>query len=210
MVKAPGRFRLKLAAGAIGVDEAGRGPLAGPVVVAAVILPARFPLQGLTDSKLLTPDQRERHAARIKAKALWSVSVIDHLQIDRLNILWASMLGMEQAVEDLRLQLGETDAEVLIDGDRVPTGLLGKATAVVKGDSKYGCIAAASILAKTHRDALMREMSALYPQYGFDSHFGYSTPEHFEALRTHGPCPIHRRSFAPVREAEQPCLIFGP
>ena len=125
------------------------------------------------------------------------------------------MLGMELAVAELCKGEVPGPSEpsgyaVYVDGDRVPNALKGRAEAIVKGDGKYACIAAASILAKTHRDQLMRDMALVYPQYGFDSHFGYSTPEHFEALRTHGPCPIHRRTFAPVREAEQPCLIFAP
>ncbi len=205
MPKAKGPRRLKHFPGAIGVDEAGRGPLAGPVVVAAVMLPKGFVCRGLGDSKQLTPEQRDEQAVRIKESAKWSVIEIDHVQIDRLNILWASMLGMEQAVQALA-----TEGVVYIDGDRVPHGLAERGIAVVKGDGKYACIAAASILAKTHRDQLMRELALIYPEYGFDSHFGYSTPEHFEALRAHGPCPIHRRSFAPVRDAEQPCLIFAP
>lgn len=197
--------RIKHLPGVIGVDEAGRGPLAGPVVVAAVVLPERFPCKGLNDSKILTADQREEQAIRIKAKARFAIVTVDVQTVDRLNVLWASMLGMEQAVAELGM-----DAAIYVDGDRVPTNLLGRAEAIIKGDGKLACIAAASILAKTHRDQLMREMAALYPQYGFDNHFGYSTPEHFEALRTHGPCPIHRRSFAPVRDAEQPCLTFEP
>lgn len=206
MAPAPRRKRLKHFPGAIGVDEAGRGPLAGPVVVAAVILPERFKITGLNDSKILTPDQREEQAERIKSKARWSVVAISVAEIDRLNILWASMVGMERAVE----ALGACEAPVYVDGNRVPDHLTGRAEAIIKGDGRIACIAAASIIAKTHRDALMRELALEYPQYGFDSHFGYSTPEHFEALRTHGPCPLHRRSFAPVREAEQPCLIFAP
>ena len=202
-----GRKRLQHVPGAIGVDEAGRGPLAGPVVVAAVILPAGFVCKGLNDSKQLTREEREEQAARIKKGARWSVVEIDHREIDRLNILWATMLGMHRAV----LMLSGLDPEVIyIDGNRVPRELEGRAEAVIKGDGKYACIAAASIIAKTHRDQLMREMAVTYPQYGFDSHYGYCTPEHFAALKEHGPCAIHRRSFAPVMEAEQPCLIFAP
>jgi len=197
--------RLKHFPDAIGVDEAGRGPLAGPVVVSAVSLPKNFKIKGLGDSKVLSREDREEQAARIKATAKYSIVAITVAEIDRLNILWATMLGMERAVAEL----GDAIA-VYIDGDRVPRALTGRAEAVVKGDGKIACIAAASILAKTYRDDLMRDYANEYPLYGFVSHFGYSAPEHFEALRTHGPCPIHRRSFAPVREAEQPCLIFAP
>lgn len=206
MVPVPLRKRLKHFPHAIGVDEAGRGPLAGPVVVAAVILPERFLIRGLNDSKVLTPDQREEQAVRIKSKARWSVVAISVQEIDRLNILWATMLGMVRAVE----ALDDTSAQIYVDGNRVPEELNGRAEAVIQGDGRVACIAAASIIAKTHRDALMRELAKEYPLYGFESHFGYSTPEHFEALRTHGPCALHRRTFAPVREAEQPCLIFAP
>lgn len=205
MPTAARRKRLKHIPGAIGVDEAGRGPLAGPVVVAAVILPEKFAIKGLNDSKLLTPDQREEQAERIKLKAKWAIVAVEPDEIDRLNILWATMAGMARAVQ----MIGE-QAAIYVDGDRLPHELVGKAEAVVKGDGRIACIAAASILAKTHRDALMREYALQYPEYGFESHFGYSTPGHFEALRTHGPCPLHRRSFAPVRESEQPCLIFAP
>jgi ribonuclease HII len=200
------RKKLKHLPGAIGVDEAGRGPLAGPVVVAAVVIPKGFSCAGLNDSKLLSAQQREEQAQRIKEACRWSVVCVDAQEIDRLNILWSTMAGMERAVE----ALAESDAAVFIDGDRVPHALFGRAEALVGGDRRLACIAAASILAKTHRDALMREYALQYPQYGFGTNFGYSTPDHFEALRLHGPCPLHRRSFAPVREAEQPCLIFAP
>lgn len=190
--------------GAVGVDEAGRGPLAGPVVVAAVLLPDSFDLKGLNDSKKLSPAQREDQEKRIKAEAVWSIECADPAEIDRLNILWATMAAMERAVAAVP---GEFD-KVLVDGDRVPKRLSSVGRAVVKGDGKIACIAAASILAKTHRDRLMREMALVYPEYGFDRHFGYPTPEHLEALRRFGPCPIHRRSFAPMRAEEQPCLTF--
>jgi len=180
--------------GAVGLDEAGRGPLAGPVAAAAVILPEGFELSGVDDSKKLTPAQREAAADRIRSECRWAVVFVDVEVIDRINILWASMLAMEQALA----QLGGEPTNVFVDGDRVPRGLVGRAEAVVGGDAKYACIAAASILAKVDRDALMREYAAEYPGYGFERHFGYGTPEHLAALREHGPCPIHRRSFAPV------------
>jgi ribonuclease HII len=190
---------------AIGVDEAGRGPLAGPVVVAAVILPDAFDLTGLNDSKKVAPARRTALEERIKSEAKWHIELAGPDEIDRLNILWATMAAMERAVAAISSE-GEI---VLIDGDRVPRGLSSRGRAVIKGDGKIACIAAASILAKTHRDRLMVEMALIYPQYGFENHFGYPTPEHLEALRVHGPCAIHRRSFAPLRVEVQPCLDFG-
>jgi ribonuclease HII len=185
---------LEHAPNAVGVDEAGRGPLAGPVVVAAVVLPDSFDLKGLNDSKKLAPLRREALEVRIKAEAVWVVEEADQAEIDRKNILWATMAAMERAVA----ALPEAYREVLIDGDRVPRALAFRGRAIVKGDGKIACIAAASILAKTHRDRLMRAMALLYPEYGFERHCGYPTPEHLEALEKFGPCPIHRRSFAPV------------
>jgi ribonuclease HII len=195
--------RLKSIPGAAGVDEAGRGPLAGPVVVAAVILPLRFKLAGINDSKQLAPAEREMQAERIKASARFCVVEVGHQEIDELNILWATMAGMERAIAGL----DAVPDSIYVDGNRLPPGLAATARAVIGGDGIIACIAAASILAKTHRDATMRNLALQYPEYGFDSHFGYPTPGHLEALRRHGPCPIHRRSFAPVREALQPCLI---
>ena len=183
--------------GAAGLDEAGRGPLAGPVTAAVVILPDGFDLSGIDDSKKLTAGQREALALRIRAECHWAVASVGIAVIDRINILWASMLAMEQA-------LARLDAEptgVFVDGDRVPRGLTGRAEAVVGGDAKYACIAAASILAKVDRDARMRAYANEYPAYGFERHYGYGTPEHLAALKEHGPCPIHRRSFAPVGAA---------
>lgn len=194
---------LRHARGSIGVDEAGRGPLAGPVVVAAVLLPDRFTIKGLDDSKKLTPEQRETQAERIKARARYAVVRIETDEIESLNILWATMRGMELAVAELGL-----DAPILVDGNQTPRGLIGRAQPVIKGDSRYACIAAASILAKTTRDAIMRSYALDYPAYGFDRHFGYATPDHLEAIREHGPCPIHRLSFAPFKESEQLCLTF--
>ena len=182
-----------------GVDEAGRGPLAGPVVVAAVVFaPGRTPINGLNDSKQLDADRRDVLAIRIRERALaWHVAVIDVDTIDRLNIFHATMLGMRQCVEAVR----HTADLARIDGNVVPKGLCCPGEAWVGGDARCRSIMAASILAKTHRDALMVEMHARFPQYGFDQHKGYSTPQHLAALAEHGPCPEHRRSFAPVRGA---------
>ncbi len=184
--------------GAAGLDEAGRGPLAGPVTAAAVILPDGFDLRGINDSKQLKPAQREELASRIRSECIYAVISLDHQVVDELNILWASMRAMEHALAQLR----RAPTSIYVDGDRVPKALVGRAEAVVRGDGKYACIAAASILAKTTRDAEMTAMAETYPQYGFERHFGYPTPEHLAALREHGPCPIHRRSFAPVSGAQ--------
>ncbi len=179
-----------------GVDEAGRGPLAGPVVAAAVILDELHPIKGLADSKVLTPLRRERLFDEIRAKALCCcIAEASAAEIDALNILQATMLAMRRAVEGLRLK----PARVLVDGNRIPT-LKVPAEAIVKGDAKVKAISAASILAKVHRDRLCIALHEAHPQYGFDGHKGYPTPEHLAALRTHGACPQHRRSFAPVRE----------
>lgn len=180
-----------------GVDEAGRGPLAGPVVAAAVILDELKPIRGLKDSKLLTPATRERLYDEIRAKALCcSVAEASVEEIDTLNILHATMLAMRRAVEGLRLKPGK----VLVDGNRLPV-LKVAAEAIVKGDAKVKAISAASILAKVHRDRLCLALHEEHPQYGFDGHKGYATAEHLAALRAHGACVHHRRSFAPVREA---------
>jgi len=179
-----------------GVDEAGRGPLAGPVVAAAVILDELKPIRGLKDSKVLTALKRERLFDEIHAKALClSIAQASVEEIDTLNILQATMLAMKRAVEGLRLRPNK----VLVDGNRLPQ-LRIQAEAVVGGDAKIKSISAASILAKVHRDRLCLELHREHPQYGFDGHKGYSTPEHLAALRAHGACPHHRRSFAPVRE----------
>jgi len=179
-----------------GVDEAGRGPLAGPVVAAAVILDELKPIRGLKDSKVLTALKRERLFEEIHAKALClSIAQASVEEIDRLNILQATMLAMKRAIEGLRLR----PSKVLIDGNQLPR-LRIQAEAVIGGDAKIKSISAASILAKVHRDRLCVELHREHPQYGFDGHKGYCTPEHLEALRTHGACPHHRRSFAPVRE----------
>jgi ribonuclease HII len=180
-----------------GVDEAGRGPLAGPVYAAAVILaPGKRAPAGIADSKTLSASRRERLAAVIKRKALaWSVAWASVEEIDRLNILQASLLAMRRAVETLAI----APDEVLLDGMHCPA-LAVPARAIVDGDAKIKVIAAASILAKTERDSEMYRLHERFPQYGFDEHKGYPTPEHLEALRRHGVCEIYRRSFAPVRE----------
>lgn len=188
-----------------GVDEAGRGPLAGPVVAAAVLLPRNFDLPGLTDSKQMLRSARETAAVNIKAHCDWSIIVASVEEIDQNNILNATLSAMKRAVESLD---GEPEG-ALIDGNRPPAGLRIPVECIVKGDAKFLEIAAASVLAKTHRDALMIELAAQYPRYGFDRHFGYPTPEHLSALKKYGPCPAHRTSFAPVRRIiEQPCLDF--
>ena len=180
-----------------GVDEAGRGPLAGPVVAAAVILDQRRPIRGLNDSKLLTPRKREQLYVEIHAKALcFCIAQASVAEIDEINILQATMLAMRRAVEGLRLRPNK----VLVDGNRLPT-LRVAAEAIIGGDAKVKSISAASILAKVHRDRLCQELHLEHPQYGFDGHKGYSTPEHLAALKAHGACPHHRRSFAPVRAA---------
>jgi ribonuclease HII len=177
-----------------GVDEAGRGPLAGPVVAAAVILDERKPILGLADSKVLTARRREQLFDEIRAKALCcSVADASVEEIDSINILQATLLAMRRAVEGLRLK----PTLVLVDGNRLPT--LGmRAEAIVKGDSKVAAISAASILAKVTRDRWCVEMDVQYPQYGFARHKGYGTAEHLLALQTHGACPQHRKTFSPV------------
>ncbi|WP_298432199.1 ribonuclease HII [Ottowia sp.] len=179
-----------------GVDEAGRGPLAGPVVAAAVILHERHPIKGLADSKRLTALRREKLFDQICDKALCcSIALASVEEIDRLNILQATLLAMRRAVEGLRL----APALVLVDGNRLPV-LPMRAEAVVGGDARVAAISAASILAKVHRDRWCREIDATWPQYGFATHKGYGTAAHLAALRTHGVCEHHRRSFAPVAE----------
>ena len=177
-----------------GVDEAGRGPLAGPVYAAAVVLGEKK-VRGLKDSKLLSAERREALEILIRERALaWSVAQASVEEIDRLNILQASLLAMQRAVAALGMQ----PDEAWIDGNRCPV-LPFPARAIVDGDRLHKVISAASILAKTARDAEMRRWHEQYPQYGFDRHKGYGTPEHLERLEQHGPCPIHRRSFLPVQ-----------
>jgi ribonuclease HII len=175
-----------------GVDEAGRGPLAGPVYAAAVILDPARRINGLADSKILTPERREVLAARIKERATaWSVAFATVEEIDRFNIFHASMLAMRRAVQGLAIP----PSEAIIDGNSCPPGLGCPARAIVDGDASERPISAASILAKTARDAEMTALHDRYPQYGFDKHKGYATAEHLEALGRVGPCEIHRRSF---------------
>lgn len=176
------------------MDEAGRGPLAGPVVAAAVILDERKPILGLADSKVLTARRREQLFDEIRAKALCcSVAQASVEEIDTINILQATLLAMRRAVEGLRLK----PVLVLVDGNRLPT-LSMRAEAIVKGDSKVAAISAASILAKVTRDRWCVELDVQYPQYGFAQHKGYGTAEHLLALQTHGACPQHRKTFSPV------------
>ncbi|MBU0499609.1 MAG: ribonuclease HII [Gammaproteobacteria bacterium] len=179
-----------------GVDEAGRGPLVGAVVAAAVILDPERPIAGLADSKKLSEKRREALALEIRCKALaWSLGRADVAEIDRLNILHATMLAMRRAIEGLQPAPGL----VLVDGNRVPAGLMMAAEARVGGDASLAAISAASILAKTARDAEMRELDRVYPGYGFAAHKGYPTRQHLEALDRFGITPQHRRSFGPVR-----------
>jgi ribonuclease HII len=179
-----------------GVDEAGRGPLVGNVVAAAVILDKDNPVTGLADSKKLSAGRREKLAGLIRESAIaWSVISIDAREIDRINILQATMLAMKRAVE----QLAVVPHHVFIDGNRCPDVQL-PVTAVVKGDTRVAEISAASILAKVERDAQMMALHEVYPQYGFDKHKGYPTATHMEALAQYGPCPEHRQSYRPVRQ----------
>jgi ribonuclease HII len=178
-----------------GVDEAGRGPIAGPVYAAAVILDPARRVNGLADSKVLSAERRDVLAGRIKERAIaWAVAQASVDEIDRINILRAALLAMRRAVEALKIQ----PHEAWVDGQMCPD-LACQARAIVDGDAKHKMISAASILAKTARDAEMRTLHERYPQYGFDQHKGYSTPEHLALLRRHGPCEVHRRSFDPVR-----------
>ena len=180
-----------------GVDEAGRGPLAGPVVAAAVILDDLAPIKGLADSKKLTPARRERLYDEIRAKALCcSIAQASVEEIDRLNILQATMLAMQRAVQGLRLK----PHKVLVDGNRLPAFDM-LAEAIVSGDALVPAISAASILAKVTRDRLLVELHQQHPAYGFDRHKGYGTAQHMQALQAHGALDIHRRSFAPVARA---------
>jgi ribonuclease HII len=180
-----------------GVDEAGRGPLAGPVFAAAVILDPDRPIVGLRDSKTLSARRREGLADAIRRNALaWSVASAGVDEIDTLNILQATMLAMRRAVEGLSV----APTEVLVDGTHCPR-VKYSVRAIVKGDRDVAAISAASILAKTARDALLCELDAQYPHYGFAQHKGYGTSAHLAALLRHGPCPVHRRTFAPVAQA---------
>ncbi len=186
-----------------GVDEAGRGPLAGPVVVAAVILPARAGFSGLDDSKRLSADKREALFPLIQQQAIaFAIVVVEVEEIERVNILTATLNGMKRAVDELDPQPTLT----MVDGNRAPE-LACEVRTIIEGDHWVPSISAASILAKVTRDRMMDEWHREYPQYGFNRHKGYATPEHLEMLRKHGPCPIHRKTFAPVRDALEPRLF---
>lgn len=186
-----------------GVDEAGRGPIAGPVYAAAVILDPAWRVNGLADSKVLAPERRDVLAARIKQRAVaWSIATASVEEIDSLNILRAALLAMRRAVEALKVR----PDEAWIDGTHCPD-LACRSRAIVDGDATHKVISAASILAKTARDAEMCALHERFPQYRFDRHKGYSTPEHFELLMRFGPCEIHRRSFDPVKSFFQKSLF---
>jgi ribonuclease HII len=179
-----------------GFDEAGRGPLVGPVVAAAVILDPQRPIDGLRDSKKLTEKKREALAEQIRLRALaWSVVSVSAEDIDRINILQASLLAMQRAGEALSIR----PDIALVDGNHCPS-MACRVEAIVKGDSRVAAISAASILAKVDRDRQMLALHAEYPQYGFDRHKGYPTRVHMELLQAHGPCPFHRKSFGPVKK----------
>lgn len=184
-----------------GVDEVGRGALFGPVFAAAVILPIDCPIRGLRDSKVLTRERREALSARIRERAIaWAVGSVDAFEIDRINILQASRLAMRQAV----LKLAPLPDYLLVDAVSVDVTI--DQEAIIHGDAVSQCIAAASIVAKVERDACMREWDSIFPQYGLKNHKGYSTPEHWKALESHGPTTLHRFSFWPVRESAAGCL----
>lgn len=188
-----------------GVDEAGRGPLAGPLAVAAVILDRRHRIEGLDDSKKLTEARREALYGQIVARSLaWSVVLVEVEEIDRINIFQATMAGMTRALTRLRVAAHEA----WIDGNQLPRDLPCPGRAIVDGDALEPAISAASIIAKVTRDRLMCMLDLQHPGYGFASHKGYSTPQHLAALKQLGPCPLHRRSFAPVREAQEQYALF--
>jgi ribonuclease HII len=202
-----GDFTASFAAGelVVGVDEAGRGPLAGPVVAAAVLLCKPRPA-GLDDSKKLSADRRALLEARIRRRCAFGIGVVEVAHIDALNIFQATMWAMAQAVARLCEAIGCEPHQVLVDGNLTPAGRRPEwrwpATPIVGGDACEPCISAASIIAKEHRDRLMREYARSHPHYGWESNKGYGTPEHLDALRRHGPTPLHRRSFAPVAQLE--------
>ncbi len=190
--------------GIAGVDEAGRGPLAGPVVAASVMLPVDCRLRGLADSKVLTEAARERLFGMIHEQAVSvGVGIVDARTVDRLNVLRATQLAMREAIG----KLSPAPDVLLVDGRMLP-GVTGPQRAIVGGDGRCACIAAASIVAKVVRDRLMKEVGERYPEYGFGRHKGYATREHVACLREFGPCPEHRRSFEPVRAVVQGCLPF--
>jgi ribonuclease HII len=193
------------AAPVAGVDEAGRGPLAGPVVAAAVILPERGCPRGIDDSKKLTAGERHRLHDRLRCCAVVGVGIVEADEIDRLNIHWATMKAMTLAVDAVAGALGCTPGHVLVDGNRLPRWGY-SATPIVGGDAHALCIAAASIIAKHTRDTIMIAHAESYPQYDWHSNKGYAAPKHLAALREYGPSPLHRRSFAPVAQAELPLV----
>ena len=185
-----------------GIDEAGRGPLAGPVVAAAVVLRPRRRIAGVADSKSLSAEEREELEVAIRREALWfGIGWADHAEIDAINILQATFLAMHRAI----LSMPSLPDHLIIDGNQLPRlrgfGKELTARAIIDGDVTHGAISAASILAKTARDRYMNQMHVIYPEYCFSAHKGYATPEHQRLLQTHGPCPLHRRSFEPVRLA---------
>jgi ribonuclease HII len=188
-----------------GVDEAGRGPLAGPVVAAAVILPERGVPRGIDDSKKLSAAERRRLHDRLRACAVVGVGMVEADEIDRLNIYWATMKAMTLAADALAECLGAAPGHVLVDGNRLPRWTY-PATPIVGGDAQALCIAAASIIAKHTRDTIMIAHAESYPQYDWHSNKGYAAPKHLAALREIGPSPLHRRSFAPVAQAELPLV----
>lgn len=181
-----------------GVDEAGRGPLVGSVVAAAVILDPDKPIVGLNDSKKLTEKKREKLFIEIQEKALaWSIAEATHAEIDELNILQATFLAMRRAVEDLNIQ----PEKIIVDGNQIPKGISIACEAIVGGDASHAEISAASILAKVTRDRQMQALDLIYPDFGFAKHKGYPTKAHFEAIAAHGVIQEHRRSYAPVKKA---------
>ncbi|KQR87757.1 ribonuclease HII [Sphingomonas sp. Leaf343] len=187
-----------------GVDEAGRGPLAGPVVAAAVILPAKGTPRGIDDSKKLSAAERERLCGLIQTRAVYGIGIVEPEEIDRLNIYWATMKAMTLAVDALVAKLGCAPGHVLVDGNRLPRWSY-PATAIVSGDAHSLSIAAASVVAKHTRDGIMLEHAAAHPQYNWHSNKGYGCARHLAALREYGATPIHRRSFAPVA-----AVVGGP
>lgn len=195
----------RMVRGFAGVDEVGRGPLAGPVVAAAVILPEPCAVVGLADSKQLDAPRREALAAILREEAVaWALGSASAAEIDRMNIHHATLLAMRRAV----LALPGLPGELMVDGRFTPDGPW-RATAVIGGDGSIPAISAASIIAKVARDALLVELHERYPVYGFDRHVGYATPEHLRALERHGPCPEHRRSFAPVARSLGTQRVLG-
>lgn len=192
--------------GIAGVDEAGRGPLAGPVVVAAVLIPEGFDISGIHDSKKLSRQNRGILADRIRAGTVWSLIALSPEEIEEYNILQATLRGMERAIEALSVR----PKSAIIDGNQTPPFASVPCSAIVKADGEFAAVAAASILAKTERDRLMYASASEFPGYGFERNVGYGTPEHLDAIRRLGPCPIHRRSFEPIRSLlQQPCLMLG-